>query len=104
MRLDLEADVELIAELDDAGIVLKDADAPVVLAEAIANLLRGAEDRLFEQILVAFVAEIDDALERLVRAMLLPGLRDRLKLDVGRLTFERPEMGLDRFHLVERER
>src|SRR5262249_37941705 len=47
--LDLEADVETLVETDNAGVVFKDADAPVIGAEPAAELLRGAEDRLLEE-------------------------------------------------------
>jgi hypothetical protein len=82
----------LIVELDDAGVVLENADAPIVVAEAFAEFLGGAEDRFFKQIANpprrrAAVGirhrEVDLALERFVRAMLGPGLGDRLQLDVA---------------------
>ena len=76
VRLDLEADVIAVVEFDDAGVVLEDADAPIVAAEPPANLLGGAEDRFLEQIVDAPALEVDRALERLVRAMFRPGLGD----------------------------
>src|SRR5262249_40965128 len=50
VRLDLETDVKAVVEAHDAGVVLEDADAPVVAAEPAANLLGGAEDGLPEQV------------------------------------------------------
>ena len=79
----------LVVEPNDAGIVREDADAPVVRAELLANLLRGGEDRFLEQIVMCVSTrpafERDRALECLVRAVFRPGLRERLQLDVGRL-------------------
>ena len=85
VRFDLEADVKLVVETHDAGVVLEDADAPVVGAEPAADLLRGAEDRFLEQIVDAPAVEIDLALERLVRAVFRPGLGQRFQFDVGRI-------------------
>ena len=105
VRLDLERDVELVVEPHDAGVVLEDADAPVVVAPAAAQLLRGGEDRLLEHVLelplAALVAVGDPAGERLVAAVLAPGLGDRFQLDVGRLAAQLGEMPLDRLHLGE---
>ncbi len=56
MRLHLEADVVLVVEANHAGVVLEDADAPVVGAEPAANLLRGAENGLLQQIVDAAAA------------------------------------------------
>ena len=53
VRLDFEANVVLVIEAHDAGVVRKDADAPIVVAESPANFLRGGEDRLLEQVVVA---------------------------------------------------
>src|ERR1019366_8301636 len=103
VRLDLEADVEVVVELDDAGIVLKDADAPVVGPKPLADFLRGAEDSLLQKIVVALAVAVDDALERLVRAVFRPRLRDSLQLCVGRVALEAAEVGLDRLHLVQRK-
>ncbi len=48
--------------------------------------------------------EVDLALERLVRAMLRPGLGQRFQLDVGGIAAEFAEVSLDRLHLGEIER
>ena len=53
---------------------------------------------------IAPAVEVDPALERLVRAVLRPGLGDRFQLDVGRVAVEFAEVRLDRLHLVERQR
>jgi len=47
---DFEGDVVVVVEFDDAGVVAEDADAPIVVAERLSDLLRGGEDRFFEQV------------------------------------------------------
>ena len=105
VRLDLEADVLLVVELHHTGVVLEDADAPVVLAESPANLDRRAEDGLFEHVLedplTVFVAVADAALQRLVRAVLAPRLSDRFEFDVGRIALLLDPVLFDRLHLGE---
>ena len=68
-----------------------------------ANLLRGGEDRFLEHVLelpLAVLVAIGDAAgERLVAAMLAPGLGDRFQLDVGRIAAELAEVLADRLHL-----
>ena len=104
VRLDLEDDVELVVEAHDAGVVLEHAHAPVVVRPPLADLLRGGEDRLLEHVLEAaarrhVVAVGDPPGERLVAAVLAPGLGERLQLDVGRVAVQLAEVGLDRLHL-----
>src|SRR5207253_1588412 len=73
VRLHLEANVMALVKAHHAGIVLEDADAPVVLAQPAADFLCGAEDSLLQQIIDPPPVEVDPALQRLVRAMLRPG-------------------------------
>ncbi len=107
VRLHLEDHVVAVVEADDSGVVLEDAYAPVVLARRLAYLHRGVEDRLAEHILegsfAVRVAVADPPGQRLVAAMLAPGLGDRFQFDVGRVALERLEMGLDCPHLDQRE-
>ncbi len=70
VRLDLEADVVLVVEPDHPGVVGEDAHQPVEVQVA-----RGLEDRLLEQVVDDLALELDPAAERLVRAVLAPGLR-----------------------------
>ena len=77
------------------------------------QLLRALEDRVLDQVLVGAGAELlaglipdfdlDGALERLVDAVLAPGLGEGLEFDVGRLAAGRAEVVLDRLHLGQRE-
>ena len=97
--LDLEADVVLVVEPDDAGVVGEDADQPVELE----GLGRG-EDRLLEQVVDRPSLELDPALQGLVRAVLAPGLGQGLELAVGRVAAESGEMRLDGLHLGEAQR
>src|SRR5262249_38300287 len=97
--------VVAIIEADDARVVLKDADAPVIGTEAPAHFLRRREDRLLEQVAVTahlsvVPVELDGPPERLVRAVLRPRLRQRLQLDVGGVAAQRPEMRLNGAHLL----
>ena len=105
VRFDLEADMLLVVELHDARIVLEDADAPIVLAEPLANLDRRAEDGLFEHVLedplTVFVAVADAALQRLVRAVFAPRLSDRFEFDVGWIALLLDPVLLDGLHLGE---
>ena len=87
---DLEADVVLVVEPDDAGVVGEDAHQPVA-----AQVVRRLEDRLLEQVVDRASAERDAAAQGLVRAVLAPGLGQGLELAVGRLAAELGEMPLD---------
>ena len=87
VRLDLEADVVLVVEPDHAGVVGEDAHQPV----EVQGLGRG-EDRLLEQVVDRPALELDPPLERLVRAVLAPGLGQGLELAVGRVAAELGEM------------
>src|SRR5262249_7593817 len=93
----------VVVEGDDAGVVAEDREAPVALERA-----RRGEDRLLQQVLVgarrAVAGHGDRAGQRLVLAVLRPGLRQRLELDVGWVAALLPEEGLDRLHLLEVER
>ena len=95
---DLEADVVLVVEADDAGVVGKDAHQPVAF-----QVVRRLEDRLLEQVVDRVPAERDPAPQGLVRAVLAPGLGQRLELAVGWLAAELDEMPLDAFHFREAE-
>ncbi len=72
-----------------------------------ANLLRGGEDRLLQHVLempLALLVPVgDSAGQRLVAAVLAPGLRQRLQLDVGRIAVQLAEILLDRLHLDQRQ-
>src|SRR5206468_3437237 len=85
VRLDLEADVVLVVEAYDAGIVLENAHAPILGPETATNLLRGSENGLLQQIVDASPGrslEIDLTFQRLVRTVFGPGLRQRFQLDI----------------------
>ncbi len=99
VRLHLEADVETLVKADDAGIILEDADAPVVLGEPAANLLRGPEDGFLKEIVDAPAIEIDLPLQRLVRAMFGPGLGQSFQLGIPGIATQGAEMLLDGLHL-----
>ena len=98
VSLDLEADVMVGVEPDDAGVVGEDGDEPVA-----PHLLRGAEDGPLEEVIDHLAVVLDPAAEGLVRAMLAPGLGQRLELAVRRLAAEAGEMGLDGAELGEAE-
>ncbi len=103
VRFDLEGNVVLAIEADDAGVVAKDAHAPIVGAERSANLLRRGKNRLFEQVVElprAVLIRIGHAAgERFVAAMLTPGLGDRFQLNVGRLARQIAKVMLNGFQL-----
>src|SRR5438094_301764 len=107
--------MELIVELDDAGIVIEHAHAPVVVAQTAANFLGGGKDGLFEKIRIRSMINvrcptsdvrrqklyIDRSLERFVGTMLRPGLGDCFQLDIGGIAPQRLKMTLDRLHLKQ---
>jgi hypothetical protein len=103
VRLDLDADVPVAVELDDAGVVDEDADAEVTV-----ELVRRGGDGGLQQVvdaldLAVLALEVDHPRERLVLAVLGPGLRDGLELARGRLAAQLLEVGLDGAHLGQRE-
>ena len=100
MCLDLEADVVLVVEANDSGVVGEDADQPVE-----PQLLGRGEDGLLEEVVDRPPLELDLALQGLVRAVLAPGLGQGFQLTVGRVAVEPGEVPLDGPHLgqVERE-
>ena len=103
VRFNLEHHVVLVVEADDTRVVLEDADAPVGGAPLFSQLLRRGENRLFEHILkasrAAFVAVGDAASQRLMAAMLAPGLRHRFQFRVGWIASQFAKVLLDRPHL-----
>src|SRR5439155_16473909 len=108
VRFDLEADGIVIIENDHAGVVFENAQAKAVAAPR-DEILRALEDRLLDQVPVAadgfsrLVHDLDRALERLVNAVLAPGLRDRLQLDIARLTLPPAKIVSNGLHLLKRE-
>ena len=66
MSLYLDANVVISVELHDARVVFEDADAPVVVTQAAANLLGGAKNRLLEKVVDASSVVVDLPLEGLV--------------------------------------
>ena len=91
--LDLEADIERVVERDDPGVVAKDADAPVVVTEPLANHGCRFEDGLLEHLVEVpfgrFIAVVNPTAEGLVRAVFAPGLCDGFEFDVGGIAIER---------------
>ena len=77
------------------------------VAQLLANPLRGGENRLLQQVAevprAGLVGVGDAAGERLVAAMLAPGLGDRFQLDVGRLAAQLAVVLLDRLQLDQRQ-
>ena len=105
VRLDLHADVLPVVELDDTGVVLKHADAPIFASEPPPDFNRRGEDRFLEQVferdLALFVAIAHPAAKRLVRTVFAPSLCNRLELGVGRVVSPVGEMLPDRLHFRE---
>ena len=62
--------------------------AKTLTSQSRLEVLRRLEDRLLEEVVDDLALELDPAAERLVRAVLAPGLGDRLQLAVGRLAAE----------------
>ena len=94
--LDLDADVVIAVEADDAGVVAEHAHAPVAPAERLTDFPRRSKHRLLEKVVVADGAGgtlvVDRAAEGLVAAVLAPRLGDRLELDLERRPAEGGKM------------
>ena len=107
MCLDFETDVEGVVEGHDPGVVTKNTDAPVVIAESFADHRCRFEDGLLEHLVEVpfggFVLVVDPAAECLVRTVFAPGLCDRLELDVCRIAVQGGEVVTDGPHFFERE-
>jgi hypothetical protein len=103
--LHLEADVVPVVEADHAGVIFKDAHAPVVRAEPAADLLGRPENGLSQEVVEKPAVEVDLPLQSFVGAVLRPGLGDRFQLHVGRVAPLVAEVSLDgpHFHRVEGE-
>ena len=105
VRLDLDANVVGLIKFHDAGVVLEDADAPIIGPELTSDRLRCREDgfleHAFEATRAVLVGVFDAAAERLVRAMLAPGLSDGFQFDIRRIAVEFHEVRFDRPHLFE---
>ena len=106
VRLDLEDHVVLVVEADDAGVVLEDADAPVASpggARIFCVAAKIVSLSMFSNCRSPSGPGSDPPGQRLVAAMLAPGLGDRLQLHVGGVALERTKVTLDRLHLRQRE-
>ena len=99
VRLDLEADVVLVVEADDPGIVLEDRDAP-----GLVEFVRHPGDGGLQQIVDGlFAVVLDDSPEGLVHAVLGPRLGQGLEFDVRRLAAQRLVVLLNGLHLRQRQ-
>ena len=102
VRLDLEGQiptaVDIGLELDDAGVVVEDADAPVLV-----QFVRRRRDRGLQQVVDDLAVHLDQAAERLVLAVLAPGLGDGLELARGGLATLLGVVRLDGLHLDQVE-
>ena len=98
VRFDLEGDVVLLVEADHAGVVGEHADAPIVGCPAAGECATVAAKIVSLSMLAncrcaVGVAIGDSAGQRLVAAMLAPGLGDRFQFDVGRIAAQIAEIG-----------
>ena len=107
MGLDLHAHVVVAVEPHHARVVLEHAHAPVGGAEGAADRAGGGEHRLLQQVVVGRRARrpglVDRAAERLVAAVLAPGLGDRLEFDLAGRAAELPVVVADRVQLADGE-
>ena len=82
MGFNFEGHVVFVVELHDAGVVFKDAHAPVVRTKVFSNLNSCRKDGFFEHVVefnrTVFVAVLDATGQRLVAAVFGPGLSNRL--------------------------
>ena len=107
VRFNLHADVVVAIEPHHARVVAEHAHAPVIGAELLAHLPGGCKHRLLEEIVVPHAAGradmVDRTAERLVAAVLTPGLRDRLQLDLEGIAAEPLKVVADRVEFGGRE-
>ena len=108
VRLHLHADVVIAVEPHHARVVTKHAHAPVAGSELLPDRSRGGEHRFLEQVVVSRLARwprvVDGAGERLVAAVLAPGLGDRLQFDLEGVAARRGEVVADAVQLADRQR
>ena len=107
MRFRLEGDPVLLVERDHTRVVRKHREAPVSV-KGFGDM----NDGVFQEILESrfnstgfseIVTPVDErALERLVYAMLRPGLRERLELQIGRVATEMGEVIAYGAHFLQR--
>ena len=117
MCFDFERNAEVVVEGDHARVVLEDGQAPRANA-LVHELARRTGNSVGQQIVKVNIDHgyqgrrilahrgtmIGDlALQRLVHAVLGPGLRDCLQLKIRRVASQLLEMGLNRRHLLVRQ-
>ena len=113
--LDLVDQVDLVVEVDHAGVVAEDRDQPVHLVGDFAGALLNeglvaGDDLLLFAVFEIFV--VDLRAENLMFAVFAPGLSEHFELDVGRIVPEAvfltilrlTEIALNRLHLLQRQR
>ncbi len=117
VRFDLEDDTPVIVEGDDAGVVLENGEAVILLPLGGSHVLGCLHDTALEQridcfAIAPFILVVDAGREDLVLAVFAPGLGQSFEFGVGRLWSETlfaarrhdlriAEMRPNRFHLLE---
>ena len=82
MGFHLKAKVEVFIELDNASIIFKNTDAPIILACFFTKETSGLEDSFFKQVLINLAFEINPALKGFMRTMFGPSLSDSLQFNI----------------------
>jgi len=87
VRFHLEDQVVVVIEFDDAGVVHKNGQAPVLLAEAFADIFcrcpdMAVEERVDLKDLTRFIPVSNETVEYLVLAVFRPGLCEAFQLHV----------------------
>ena len=78
MGFHLKAKVEVFIKFDDASIILKNTDAPIILACFFAEETSSFENSFFKQVLINLTFEINSTLKGFMRTMFGPSLSDSL--------------------------
>ena len=104
MRFNLKNDIIPVIKLNDARVVGENGDTPLR-----PNLLRRPlDERLKQPInrlrLLSFFGILNHALKGFVDTMLGPRLGDCFKFDIGGISLQLGEVGLDCLHLGEIQR
>ena len=114
MGFDFKADGIGFIEGDDTGVVDEDAQAEILVGPAIGQFHRAFEDGFSDEVCVLpcfqnvprsiLHLDIDGTLQRLVYAMLAPGLGEGFQFNIRRLALLSTEIVLDGLHFRQRKK
>ena len=104
MGFHLKAKVEVFIELDDASIIFKNTDTPIILTRFFAQETSSFENSFFKQVLINLTFEINSTLKGFMRAMFRPSLSDGFQFNIIRIFGHFTVMLLNREHFFTVQR